>query len=1656
MHDRVCARKSNVLNKDSMSASGASKRINCPSLVLGSHTWRLLSTAVESTPVADETSPKVTGDTDQQELLSVSKKAHEVVNPGQGKYMHVSLSQVLEVIVKRFADSMHAWDDSTFENDARAVQHPLPWHRRIQELSTSADEVRQPSILVFLVLQSVLAQAVRLGRDSCKTQDNHVMKVIQELCATVIKLLHTNVRAVLTSGMSLAACGMQYSRQADAKGEKPLVSKLLMLLLHFINSTDPRCRVEAAACVASGLSIFMPHPSDQAHLMECLLSKKVRGRGVGSSAEVDLSSSPFAALSVLSTSGNEVLLKALFRRFVVPEHTAELVPYSMRPLLTDSLALQPPNFRVAESSRTENDVHEVLDEVAPSYNGVGHGNERLVPLTSELSEAPQPGFLVCRGPDWVYDEQDGGKGRVGVVLEVCDWLGSPAKCLRVQWQHGTTNYYRWNVESSPIQFTTGDTHAHSEGTNHQTVETSPPSRRRNLYDVCVLRPASESDCISADIDILDRDSVSRENIQTRETVDKYGPPLVDRSEGRDKSHMPSLGSDIRSRVGNETTAVPIIDSSDRRVLEYTPDEVYQSLIQEAGPLTKRSILAYMREIAPMDWQQRHRLTWSLNSLVKSLSSQETVDLYIAFFSEFSSKEAPTQHVRGGSEGGRDPEGDGKDGEYQSKQLLGLMALLINVAEMSSRVQSIFSIPSASPIVDDDNDDDHDDDDLGHASLQVLMILQVVLTGRADSIIVGNDMSHVSVHNPISSDSIAVEVQKHAISFTGHTFSYHDGKKPADQSLLRWEWVNGTYDSDHVGDVSGQVVDTFGASGDVVVPLSTDTIFMTNDSGAKEHPLVYAKGRTAVYTLPEAWSSLLLTSPCNPNSGMYSWGFRVSTSRSTDETQESSLKFFCGLTSDPSLDSTANISEHKDSWCVSADGAVFVHGGLLVDRSVLGLPKMDASVPALNDTSLSSSHDKDTQGDCGTGQQRCTALYAAHKYGCDVVVQFLFDSVRGVLLCRFGVERVHRVAANAIWNDAKASACTSCSEEWQVVCTNLEGMKLYPAVSIHSKAFVELIRCPVQSTSSVKSAVEKATSASTATIAAAAMTRTGQIQDQLQDTRGNVPSNLSHAFARSFAELIRTKARAAGIRSKSSGKASVSGPSTTSRNVLGVCSVGAPSSLLVGYALKLARTATDMLSDERSDHSSHPLVGYLLLHLVASFVKFQHVNESQAPALFASFKALQATIGRLRVRLSSFDVSDVKSVGPRMLLNMLGCATSALLGRYVAAWISLQGSELEVDNRILVEECRLSATSDSYLGDVKVNGTNIGVRWSSDHLFSQGLIGASEKSKVTKEAEFVLKYGQDMFTWLAASERSGTGGGVGLRVGGMDLNVAVLSMFTAAVYHVGKLEEVAHLVEEHSSTPFKGSPPPYLSHCWDVSNSLRIQARRLRSSSELSYHTIAHVYTARANFLLEVRTRSNMRIFPGPIQPGGEQDDVISVVRSIYSFVTDAHSVASSVPNVKSALKTADLHALYRCEGIKGLHQILTLASDEMPVVFKNALLLHYPRAFRGDSGNCLYRGREDCSSDTNKPCNDEVDSCHYLFGLHSCSAEEKKNLKGAYDGFFSHITSELRSVGAAGAGDTLEDMSYKLTLLNCLGMRIKEEDHALIARVQILMLFTRY
>ena len=53
------------------------------------------------------------------------------------------------------------------------------------------------------------------------------------------------------------------------------------------------------------------------------------------------------------------------------------------------------------------------------------------------------GSKVMRGTDWRWDDQDGGAGKVGVVLEIQDWKPEfPKTSVKVSWAYAEKQNYR--------------------------------------------------------------------------------------------------------------------------------------------------------------------------------------------------------------------------------------------------------------------------------------------------------------------------------------------------------------------------------------------------------------------------------------------------------------------------------------------------------------------------------------------------------------------------------------------------------------------------------------------------------------------------------------------------------------------------------------------------------------------------------------------------------------------------------------------------------------------------------------------------------------------------------------------------------------------------------------------------------------------------------------------------------------------------------------------------------------------------------------------------------------------------------------------------------------------------------------------------------------
>ena len=68
------------------------------------------------------------------------------------------------------------------------------------------------------------------------------------------------------------------------------------------------------------------------------------------------------------------------------------------------------------------------------------------------SEDLKVGTRVMRGPDWEWQDQDGGDGKLGKVIESKADRGSD-QWVRVEWDNGYANTYRWGGEDPKFDLT---------------------------------------------------------------------------------------------------------------------------------------------------------------------------------------------------------------------------------------------------------------------------------------------------------------------------------------------------------------------------------------------------------------------------------------------------------------------------------------------------------------------------------------------------------------------------------------------------------------------------------------------------------------------------------------------------------------------------------------------------------------------------------------------------------------------------------------------------------------------------------------------------------------------------------------------------------------------------------------------------------------------------------------------------------------------------------------------------------------------------------------------------------------------------------------------------------------------------------------------------
>ena len=824
--------------------------------------------------------------------------AGEVANASGDNHCHIDLQQLTVVLMKKLTTSCDRYldGDSSKEGGSEA------WFRAVQRVLPSTEMVLSPGVMNFSMLYSTLKQTMRMVK--AEGYDRRGKSILTALSGALLRLLAVNLDYAVKHEASSASFGLQHSNQMaptpaseggnSSNNNVPLISKLLVLLFQLVSFDNPLAnnmvREESTQVIKSGLLLFFPHPSDRIFLLECLYTKRFKyssdnafmgymmqvksnhffsssvndlldlmteatGSGTavssGSNETTIMTSGPIDALLNVSPEGDAVLLRELVDTISGLLRAGELIPRDLRPLLSYS------------------------QDVIPSRRA------SLVKYDEEYADTPKVGFLVTRGPHWQYLDQDGGKDNrmgsvsTGVIIEVCDWLGKSGKCLRVLWSNGSDNFYRWDVEENV------------------------DGKQVRIFDVSILRTKVEFD---KDQEVAGHYKPIVQSTATDAKVDEGVVPGGSTGEAPPTSY-PNYGQRLDASI------------TGRRVLQYTPEEVYESLIQENGSLTKRQVLSYIKEIAPEAWQQSHKLTWALNQLVKK-PSREVADIYALFYSTFSSKEAPLPVVKSNVH-----RGDSKTyTQSLVSQLSNLMCLV--TYEVFQAVYDSNAVPAVNTT--------HFAEDV---HLRFLCTLQGLLTGSFGSTITSTDLVNVNYEPfPSNPSSFLKDINYNTFK---KSQNFYDNVGASSQKC-QWDWSIATWKSVCEQSKSGNVLNSNTKEMDLgkgvnlpkqvsMVDCTKDGIIKVTEKDKKkkdnkkklankdvaEKPwLEFTKSKGASSDL----TSIVFADDMKPNTGIYRWTVAFGAGRS-----------FVGVTSQHGKNSHEFLGNCNDSYCLTSEGYMFYRG-----------------------------------------------------------------------------------------------------------------------------------------------------------------------------------------------------------------------------------------------------------------------------------------------------------------------------------------------------------------------------------------------------------------------------------------------------------------------------------------------------------------------------------------------------------------------------------------------------------------------------------------------------------------------------------------------------------------------------------------------------------
>jgi hypothetical protein len=252
--------------------------------------------------------------------------------------------------------------------------------------------------------------------------------VVQVATLAVLRLLDTNIYHMQALGVTPGYVGLGTSTRPDDVS-KPFTYRLLDVLLSFLApqpSLSEAIQDQVAHLLGTGLEVFFPEHAQRVALLRDLLRPWAAAADPPVVAPPEMPQLPAA----LSESARALLLANVCRGLSSLPLAVPFIPDSLR-----ALPLLP-----APSAH---------GRMTGAYAGqqMSYLNETLLAAPPSSKDARiRVGSFVVRGPDWRWEDQDGGPGSRGQVVSLEDgWAGGGGGKVRVLWSNGNHNVYRWGV-----------------------------------------------------------------------------------------------------------------------------------------------------------------------------------------------------------------------------------------------------------------------------------------------------------------------------------------------------------------------------------------------------------------------------------------------------------------------------------------------------------------------------------------------------------------------------------------------------------------------------------------------------------------------------------------------------------------------------------------------------------------------------------------------------------------------------------------------------------------------------------------------------------------------------------------------------------------------------------------------------------------------------------------------------------------------------------------------------------------------------------------------------------------------------------------------------------------------------------------------------------